>query len=85
MKIRKKPVVVDAWRLTGEDFDELSKMLSSQGIVFDPASKVAMIDTLEGRMTAKLGDWIICGINGEFYPCKHEILKKTYYIEETES
>lgn len=36
------------------------------------------IKTLEGVMTAKVGDWIIKGINGEFYPCKPDIFEKTY-------
>ncbi|MBF6189533.1 hypothetical protein, partial [Nocardia farcinica] len=36
------------------------------------------IDTLEGIMTATLGDWIIRGIKGEFYPCKSDIFEATY-------
>lgn len=36
------------------------------------------IDTLEGTMQASWGDWIIRGVNGEFYPCKDEIFRKTY-------
>lgn len=36
------------------------------------------IDTLEGKMKASPGDWIITGVNGEKYPCKPDIFKKTY-------
>ncbi len=36
------------------------------------------IKTLEGVMTASPMDWIIKGVNGEFYPCKPEIFEKTY-------
>ena len=36
------------------------------------------IDTLEGRMKADIGDYIIKGVNGEFYPCKSYIFAKTY-------
>lgn len=36
------------------------------------------IETLEGVMTATEGDWIIKGVNGEFYPCKPDIFEKTY-------
>lgn len=36
------------------------------------------IDTLEGKMIAEPGDYIITGINGEVYPCKPDIFKKTY-------
>ena len=36
------------------------------------------IDTLEGKMIASPGDWIITGVNGEQYPCKPDIFEKTY-------
>ena len=38
------------------------------------------IDTLEGRMHASPGDWIITGVNGEQYPCKPDIFEKTYEL-----
>lgn len=37
-----------------------------------------LIETLEGTMRAEIGDWIIKGVNGEFYPCKPDIFGKTY-------
>jgi len=37
-----------------------------------------LINTLEGQMKAVHGDWIIKGVNGEFYPCKPDIFEKTY-------
>ena len=40
------------------------------------------IKTLEGVMTANIGDFIIKGVNGEFYPCKPDIFEKTYEIVE---
>lgn len=40
--------------------------------------KEISIDTLEGTMIANKGDYIIRGINGEFYPCKPDIFEKTY-------
>jgi len=39
------------------------------------------IETLEGLMTAEVGDWIIKGIQGEIYPCKNSIFKATYQVE----
>jgi len=39
---------------------------------------VILIETLEGDMKATSGDYIIKGVNGEFYPCKPDIFKKTY-------
>ena len=37
-----------------------------------------IIPTLEGAMRAKIGDYIIKSVNGEFYPCKPDIFEKTY-------
>ena len=39
------------------------------------------IYTLEGTMAAVPGDWIIRGVQGEFYPCKPDIFDATYDIE----
>ena len=36
------------------------------------------IDTLEGTMIGNAGDWLICGVNGEYYPCKNDVFQKTY-------
>lgn len=38
------------------------------------------IDTLEGKMLASPGDWIITGVHGEQYPCKPDIFEKTYEL-----
>lgn len=43
--------------------------------------KELVISTLEGDMRAQLGDWIIKGVNGEFYPCKPDIFEKTYDLD----
>jgi hypothetical protein len=40
--------------------------------------KAIVIETLEGTMIGEPGDWIIRGVNGEFYPCKPDIFAKTY-------
>lgn len=56
--------------MASDRFDEYCSMLKHQGGLF--------IETLEGRMLASEGDFIIKGINGEFYPCKPDIFKKTY-------
>lgn len=37
-----------------------------------------IIHTLEGDMTAQVGDWIITGLRGEQYPCKPDIFEKSY-------
>ena len=81
---RKKPVVIEAIRYTGnpggdyfalKDFGAPVKALQ--------ASLDLKIETLEdgnGQVDhiATFGDWIIKGVNGEFYPCKPDIFDKTY-------
>jgi hypothetical protein len=42
------------------------------------AGIACIIKTLEGSMRAEVGDWIIKGIKGEFYPCKPDIFEATY-------
>lgn len=77
MKFRKKPVIVDAVQYLGgeESQDAVCDFMSrSIGVV----NNKIIIDTLEGDMEASPGDWIIKGINGEYYPCKPDIFEKTY-------
>lgn len=79
MKYIKKPVVVDAIRWTGDNWDDIEKF-SPYGIKFNYPSRLKSltIDTLEGHVTAECGDWIIKGIEGEIYPCKDSVFQKTY-------
>jgi hypothetical protein len=44
----------------------------------DPDNPVVKIDTLEGTLNAQVGDYIVKGINGEFYPVKPDIFEATY-------
>lgn len=81
---RKKPVVIQAMQWQGEQsFDELYTFADADnnlGVVGmkDGRSDVAEIRTLEGVMEASVGDYIIKGVKGEFYPCKPEIFDMTY-------
>ena len=43
------------------------------------------IKTVEGTMTAGVGDWIITGVAGETYPCKDDIFRKTYEAADEEA
>ena len=73
-KWRKKPVVVEAIQWTGENFAEIKAWSGDVGLV----DGVLCVSTLEGQMAAAVGDYIIKGVNGEFYPCKPDIFHKTY-------
>ena len=78
-KYRKKPVVIEAVRLTVGTFDAPHPNDEHVvGVKYDPVCRCALIDTLEGQMRANIGDWIIRGVAGELYPCKNEIFEKTY-------
>lgn len=80
---RKKPVVISAVQFL-DDADvlvELSDFIDNQDLRIDYQDRdnpQLKIETLEGVMSASVGDFIIKGVNGEFYPCKPEIFKKTY-------
>ena len=78
MKYRKKPVVIEAVQWTGENWADIDEWMSVYPHQTFPSAGKIEIDTLEGTMTANEGDWIIQGVNGEFYPCKPDIFEKTY-------
>lgn len=76
MFYRKKPVVIEAKKL--EFSTESQKGICNWcGGVAGPDGGV-FISTLEGKMYAATGDFIIKGVNGEFYPCKPDIFEMTY-------
>lgn len=50
----------------------------TRGWYIDPATGELMIRTLEGDMRAAVGDYVIRGVQGEFYPCKPDIFEATY-------
>ena len=79
MKFRKKPVVIEAIQYLGNNLVEVANFMNDE-YDFHPKNEEIIIRTLEGDMKASIGDWIIKGVNGEFYPCKPEIFEKTYEI-----
>lgn len=94
-KFIKKPVAIEAIEWTGSNLLEVTTFMESQpvlncdaahgawdtykDIVKDKGLKIA---TLEGDMSASVGDYIIKGVKGEFYPCKPDIFKLTYFTQE---
>ncbi len=75
MKYRKKPVVIEAIRFIGSNYEEVREFISQNTLCSDSS---IVIPTLEGDMVAQKGDYIIKGVQGEFYPCKPDIFKETY-------
>lgn len=82
-KYKKKPVIIEAIQFTEDTIQECWNFTGRKEILEESSKKYLWnigikIETLEGTMWAKKGDWIIKGINGEFYPCKPNIFEKTY-------
>ena len=93
-KFRKKPVEIEAmnWDGTAEGATPIINWVlnggGNAGYTCSDMNRCAenngdaphylAIATLEGTMSASLGDWIIRGVKGEFYPCKPDIFAATY-------
>lgn len=80
-KYRKKPVVIEAIQYRGYNSLSLVKKLMGnefEKVLFRPFSEKLIIPTLEGDIEVSIGDYIIKGVKGEFYPCKLDIFKETY-------
>ena len=91
MKYQKKAVVIDAIQVKANNFDRICDFMGcTPEQVLNPMSDIdefgdsrdpylgVIIETLEGKMQANIGDMIIKGVKGEFYPCKPDIFKATY-------
>ena len=78
MKYMKKLIIIDAVQRTGNNIEEIKSFLDENGGEYTITTNGFIINTLEGNMLASLGDYIIKGIHGEFYPCKPDIFKETY-------
>jgi len=91
-QFRKKPVVISAIQWTGENLVDVihftdgrppNNKSSHAGMMWDQYADLVCkeglkIFTMEGKMDASIGDWIIKGVKGEHYPCKPEIFAMTY-------
>ena len=96
MKFRKKPVVIEAKQLTPETAEEIGEWCDAIRCVCKEQNyssylwgwglpveeRHLTVPTLEGDFTAGIGDWIIQGVKGEFYPCKSDIFEMTYEVAE---
>lgn len=91
MKFIKKPVEIEAIQWDGAnlkelldfvgkhpEFDDWFSDFKSYEAYVKANNNIFKIVTLEGNMEASVGDWIIKGVKGEFYPCKPDIFDLTY-------
>lgn len=81
-KFKKKPVIIEAIQFNGTNLNEIVTFTNNNAysVNIDGSNELnhIYIRTLEGDMKAIKGDWIICGVKGEFYPCKSDIFEQTY-------
>ena len=87
-KYRKKPVVIEAVQWDGINLEEIKRFVGDALIydIIDTAWEVGKgkphvlmeIKTLEGNHACTVGDYIIKGVAGEYYPCKPDVFKATY-------
>lgn len=84
---RKKPVVIEARQFTSHGPWTAGELAAWCGGRYYPDEPLGVrgkqcieIDTLEGTHQAVLGDWIIKGVQGEFYPIKQDIFEQTYEL-----
>ena len=81
MKFRKKPIEIEAMQFTEESKNVVYHWMTGTNHYADfdeDNNPILRIKTLEGIMAANIGDWIIKGIAGEYYPCKPDIFEATY-------
>lgn len=86
-RYRKKPVEVEAWQVGSDEPMPVWFWEAYHDGVVRPVDKLisksgCIIKTLEGDMTASIGDFVIRGVKGELYPCKPDIFEQTYEVVE---
>lgn len=79
-RYRKKPVVIEAMQFTGDNFTAIIAFVNEKVETAENRGDTLTIHTLEGDMVASKGDYIIKGVQGEFYPCKPDIFEQTYEV-----
>jgi len=77
-KFKKKPVEIEAEIWTGDNTTDILKHCDRCYSYKKGEKTILVINTLEGTMTASMGDYIIKGVQGEFYACKPDIFRLTY-------
>ena len=86
IKATKKPVTIEAVKWNGENSEEIiafcgdSAFTAVESQMGQTETEELYIKTLEGNHHASVGDYIIKGVKGEFYPCKPDIFENTYDI-----
>jgi hypothetical protein len=75
LTVRKKPVVVQAMQYTGDNIADLREWAD---VTWSDTYGAWAVVTLEGEMKLEPGCYVICGLQGEFYPCRQDIFEASY-------
>lgn len=84
MRYVKKPILpIQAWQIAEWWFDGYDKLIDiiphfNENVTLDYEDRLIVIHTKEGDMKGNIGDYLICGVFGEFYSCKEDIFESTY-------
>jgi hypothetical protein len=84
-KYRKKPVEIEAILFNRDNWNEVQSFTNNTAHTITIERRIdgkctCIIPTLEGQHIANEGDYIIKGVQGEFYPCKPDIFELTYEL-----
>lgn len=81
-KFRKRPETIEAMQFTNKTKNQVYNWITCTAVprFDDNNNPILIIKTLEGVMTARLGDWIIKDVNGDFHPCPPDIFEKAYKL-----
>lgn len=96
LKATKKPVTIECIKWEGDNLFEVQSFIEGREIKLQTMAELdywerfqmtvkkngLIVKTLEGQHIASVGDYIIKGVKGEFYPCKPDIFLETYDIVE---
>lgn len=82
-RFRKLPVEIDAVQFHGDNWPEIARFLGQdedqvEMVSGDEDGPRLRVETREGTMTARPGDWLLRGVEGEYYPCGDTIFQATY-------
>lgn len=75
-KYCKRPITIEAAKYTG-NWGDMCEWIGKDAQYFHEQDRL-VIHTLEGDMTANIGDYVIKGAQGEFYPIKPDIFEQSY-------
>lgn len=84
-KYRKRPIIIEAMQWNGNQDDHALGLFVPHNLWCRNSEGLPCIKTLEsgeGFHIVSAGDWVICGVQGEFYPCKPDIFEATYELAE---